>query len=148
MMFNDLMHQEPPEKEKSPLQLKAELKVKGVIFEEGLKEIYPEFDIYWKGINKFKKVLKMKDHKIILEIRSVLINDWDPVKIGENPNLIDEYDSYIGLIIKVLIQNSTVDEIVELLKRIETKEMGIENFDIKTLHHIAIKLKKIGNNYY
>lgn len=26
--------------------------------------------------------------------------------------------------------------------------MGIENFDIKTLHHIAIKLKKIGNNYY
>lgn len=90
----------------------------------------------------------MKNKDVVSEIRSVLIDDWDPIGIGDNLNLNDEYDGYIGSIMKILMQNSTADEIVEFLKKIENKEMGIDNNDIKHLYNVAVKLKKIGETYY
>lgn len=87
-------------------------------------------------------------NNIVSEIRSVLINEWDPVGIGDNSNLSDEYDGYIGSIMKILMQKLSVEEIVSFLKRIEHVEMGIDNVDIKYLYDIAVKLKKIGDIYY
>lgn len=89
----------------------------------------------------------MKDNKIISEIRSVLLNDWDPIGIGDNPNLYDEYDSYIGPILNILIQKLPNEKIIALLKEIEKTEMGVDNVDIKLLYDIAAKLKKIGDIY-
>ena len=85
----------------------------------------------------------MKSNEIISEIRSVLIKDWDPIGIGDNPNLSDEYDDYIGPIIKILMQKLPSESIVSFLKRIEYTEMGIENIDINYLYDVAIKLKNI-----
>ncbi len=90
----------------------------------------------------------MKNNAIVLEIRSVLINDWDPIGIGDNPNLGDEYDGYIGSIMKILMQRLPNEEIVVFLKKIENTEMGIDNVDIKHLYEVAIKLKKIGDIHY
>ena len=87
----------------------------------------------------------MKDSKLISAIRSVLINDWDPVGIGDNPNLSDEYDSYIGSIINILKQRLPVETIVAFLEKVETTEMGIDNVDITHLHDVATKLKSIGD---
>lgn len=85
----------------------------------------------------------MKNKKLISDIRSVLINDWDPIGIGNNPNLSDEYDSYIGTIISILKQKLPIEAIIAFLENIETKEMGMESVDVKHLHNVATKLKSI-----
>jgi len=86
----------------------------------------------------------MKKNKLVLNIRSVLLNDWDPVGIGDNPNLSDEYDGYIGSIINILKQKPTIEEIVGFLGEIEKTELGINNVDVKYLCNVATKLQKIG----
>ncbi|MCC8186871.1 MAG: hypothetical protein LIP08_05000 [Bacteroides sp.] len=88
------------------------------------------------------------ENSIISKIRFVLINDWDPISIGDNSNLSDEYDGYIGPIMEILRKQGDVDELAYLLKKIENLEMGIGNTNIKKLYNVAIKLKKIGNIYY
>lgn len=82
-------------------------------------------------------------NKLISDIRSVLIKDWDPIGIGDNPNLSDEYDGYIGSIINIIMQKCSVDVIVEFLKKIEETEMGIDNIDTIHLYNVAAKLKNI-----
>ena len=85
----------------------------------------------------------MKDRKLISDIRSVLINDWDPVGIGDNPNLSDEYDGYIGSIINILKQKLSIEVIITFLEKIETTEMGIDKVDVDHIHDVATKLKSI-----
>lgn len=84
---------------------------------------------------------------MITDIRAVLINDWDPVGIGNNANLSEEYDGYIGSIIQILMQKSSIESIFLFLKKIENEDMGGINTDIKTLYNIAAKLKKVGEKY-
>ena len=82
----------------------------------------------------------MKNKTLISSIRSVLLNDWDPIGIGANSNLHDEYDSYINPIINMVIQNQPVEIIVTFLEKIEKSEMGNDNVDIKHLYNVARKL--------
>ena len=89
-------------------------------------------------------ILKRKSKNIISSIRSVLVNDWDPIEIGDNSNLFDEYDSYIGPIITMLRQSSTIEEIVAFLENTERTKMGISNVSVKRLHDVATKLINVG----
>lgn len=89
----------------------------------------------------------MRSNEMQKDIRTVLINDWDPVGIGNNSNLSDEYDGYIGPIIKILMQKSSIESIVLYLEKIENEDIGIEHTDIKSLYNIATKLKRIGEKY-
>ena len=88
---------------------------------------------------------KMKNSKLISAIRSVLINDWDPAGIGDNPNLSDEYDGYIGSILNILKQRLPIETIVVFLEKVETTKMGIDNVDVTHLYDVATKLKSIGD---
>lgn len=90
----------------------------------------------------------MKSKDLISLIRSVLFEDWDPVGVGHNLNVRDEYDGYIGSVITTLSNNPSVQSIAALLERIETTEMGIDNIDVKRLNYVAEKLKKIGDTYF
>ena len=90
-----------------------------------------------------KMILKAKSKNIISSVRTVLVNDWDPIEIGDNSNLFDEYDSYIGPIITMLRQNSTVEELVAFLEKTERTEMELSDVNIKRLHDVAVKLKNI-----
>lgn len=79
------------------------------------------------------------EQEIILTIRKVLLQDWDPIGVGDNPNLIDEYDGYIGQILELLLKKPLVEEIVDLLKDIENKYLGVSS-NINKLHDVAFKL--------
>jgi hypothetical protein len=60
------------------------------------------------------------------KIRIVLLRDWDPVGIGDNPNLRDEYDSYIPELVRILSAPSVNREaILAYLLEIETDRMGL-----------------------
>jgi hypothetical protein len=67
------------------------------------------------------KVEKMSGGLQLSKVRQVLLADWDPLGVGDNPNLSDEYDSYIPEIILSLRRGSDATNICQHLQSIETK---------------------------
>jgi hypothetical protein len=53
------------------------------------------------------------------EIKTVLLNDWDPIDVGDNPNLSDEYDAYLPDLIELVTDGASGDEIARYLKTVE-----------------------------
>ena len=83
---------------------------------------------------------KGKNHKkLIAEIRSILIKHWDPIGVGINPNLADEYDAYIGCIIKMLCNNCSPAELASFLQYVEYEEIECKT-NSNTRYKVAIKL--------
>ena len=77
----------------------------------------------------------------INEIRKIFLKYWDPILIGDNELLIDEYDNYVNSIFDYLKgDNIDIDDIVDLLILFE-KEMGVET-DLYTKRNVASKLIK------
>src|SRR5262245_7382612 len=54
-------------------------------------------------------------------IRNILLTDWDPLGIGDNPNLANEYDDYILGILNLVDAHCTVNELERYLLAIEEK---------------------------
>jgi len=64
-----------------------------------------------------------------LKIRQILLTDWDPVGIRDNPKLSDEYDRYVSVVEEEIIRTDSVELVSELLKEIETNQIGLETTD-------------------
>ena len=79
-------------------------------------------------------------------IRSILLSDWDPIGIGDNPNLSDEYDRYINAILHLLLNNTNVEDIANTLTRIERNEMSIIKPNSSNSYKVAQKLKNLKFN--
>jgi hypothetical protein len=58
-------------------------------------------------------------------IRSILLQHWDPIGIGDVPEAQDEYDSYIGGIYSGLIHRVAEHDLFNHLWQIETDRMGL-----------------------
>lgn len=59
------------------------------------------------------------------EIRWILLHEWDPIGIREEPGAQDEYDSYVGPICTLLAAGTPPSRIAEHLARIEREMMGL-----------------------
>jgi len=57
------------------------------------------------------------------EVRAVLNADWDPIGVADVAP--DEYDDYIGPICDMLQSEATQAEMVDFLRMVETKHMGL-----------------------
>jgi hypothetical protein len=53
------------------------------------------------------------------EVRTILLEEWDPLDVGDNPNLADEYESYLPGLLKFLKAGRSIHEIADYLKGIE-----------------------------
>jgi len=80
--------------------------------------------------------------KLMAEVRSILIHDWDPIGVRYITHLTDEYDAYIGRIIKILLAGCTPLEIASLLQSIEDKEIGCST-DRAVRYNVANKLQSL-----
>jgi hypothetical protein len=59
-------------------------------------------------------------------VRDVLVDKWDPVCIGSNPNLRDEYDAYLAPLVTTLLEPCvSKSSIVEYLLAVERGKMGM-----------------------
>ncbi len=61
-----------------------------------------------------------------LQIRQVLLEEWDPIGIADEPLAQDEYDGYLGGIYDLLELGKAEAEIVTRLHFIETINMEYE----------------------
>jgi len=84
--------------------------------------------------------------ELISGVRNILFSEWDPVGVNDNPNLQDEYDRYIGRIIQMLSEDSSIHDLVKLLKDIEVNEIGCSTSDA-IVFNTAKKLLKLKNIY-
>lgn len=67
----------------------------------------------------------MKDSEKFSIVREILLRDWDPIIIGDNPHLVDEYDHYIPDIIELLDRHCSAEAIEKHLRQIEANAMGL-----------------------
>ena len=59
------------------------------------------------------------------EVKKILISSWDPLDIGDNPNLSDEYDAYVAAVIKLVKEGSSVQVIENYLRATEVT-LGVQ----------------------
>jgi hypothetical protein len=67
----------------------------------------------------------MNDDLKLQNIRAVLLRDWDPADIGDNPNLADEYDDYLAEVFNLLRERADESRLYEHLLGLE-KDFGIQ----------------------
>jgi len=58
-------------------------------------------------------------------IKKVLLEEWDPIGVGDIPEAQDEYDSYVPEIYKMLVSGKPKYDIFEYLWWLETEHMGL-----------------------
>jgi hypothetical protein len=58
-------------------------------------------------------------------IRRVLMELWDPIGVREEPEVQDEYDTYVPVIYRLLVTNRPKHELVDYLWWVETERMGL-----------------------
>ena len=73
-------------------------------------------------------------------IRRVLFRDWDPIGVNSNPKLVDEYDSYIAPVYRMLTGSRSEDDLIRLLFRTEHDEIGTGCQSPEQLRPVARKL--------
>lgn len=77
------------------------------------------------------------------EVREVLLNEWDPISISDEPNAQDEYDSYVGPITQQLLSGGGDIPIVQQLHWIEVERMGLPSQSQAKLLHVAQALMQL-----
>jgi hypothetical protein len=70
--------------------------------------------------------MAMQPTDLVDRIRRILLKIWDPLNVGDNANLRDEYDSYIPQIVSMIIDQGTVDDLKGLLSEIRTKNICVQ----------------------
>ena len=77
-------------------------------------------------------------------IRSILLSDWDPIGIGDDPEWPrDEYDGYIGELHTFIQRGETAEFIARHLCFIEDKLMGLGLAPVSSRIHVAEKLASL-----
>jgi hypothetical protein len=80
--------------------------------------------------------------RIQAEIRGVFMEHWDPIGINDQPACWDEYDSYIGGALKLLLENGSDGELAEYLRRIVRERMELSP-DERAIGNTINALRKI-----
>ncbi|MGB6176653.1 MAG: hypothetical protein WBF43_10045 [Methylocella sp.] len=63
----------------------------------------------------------MNDDKRTQSIRTILLKEWDPLIVGDNPHLSDEYDDLIPSIVGLVENHCTLEQLERYLKDIEER---------------------------
>jgi hypothetical protein len=58
-------------------------------------------------------------------VRDILLPDWDPLGIGANVSLADEYDAYLPTLLNLLAHGPSVQQVMQYLESIETALGGV-----------------------
>ena len=86
---------------------------------------------------------KYRFRQIRAEISQVLLREWDPIGVSDEPEAQDEYDSYVYGVLNLLLRGASAEEIAEHLFLIETERMGMSVTNKPRLIPVAEKLRLI-----
>jgi hypothetical protein len=58
---------------------------------------------------------------LIEKVRDVLVSDWDPIGVGDNPNLREEYDAALSPVLGALAMAPSEGDLTALLVGLEER---------------------------
>lgn len=71
---------------------------------------------------------KTREYKSAFErIHQILIKEWDPIGVGDEPYAQDEYDSYIPTIYRLLSEGADEHELTKHLEQLATVSLGLSS---------------------
>jgi hypothetical protein len=85
---------------------------------------------------------RQRSREIEDAIRQVLMRDWDPIGIADEPACADEYDSYIGGVYHLLASGADEARIASHLATVQTEMMGLPKQAV-FLMDVAQRLREI-----
>ncbi len=71
-------------------------------------------------------------------VRAVLLAEWDPIGVRDEPAARDEYDRYIPALLGMLERKANADEIARYLDDVGSLEMGLVAVEAKS--RVAAKI--------
>ena len=89
------------------------------------------------------KGLRKRLREIEESIRNVLLHDWDPIEVANEPLAQSEYDSYVGAVYRLLASGASEQEIADHLWKIETEGMELSRAEPSALLPVARKLRDL-----
>ena len=81
--------------------------------------------------------------EIQAEVGRILLRNWDPLGVSDDPEQSDEYTSHVGGVYRLLVSGASDREIAEHLVRLETEQLGYEDTPWRTLVPTVRKLRKL-----
>lgn len=81
----------------------------------------------------------MSANDLAKQVRAVLLHDWDPIGIADEPAAQDEYDSYAPGVVRLLLSGATSATIADHLIAIERDRMGLPG-DLSAASRVATRL--------
>ncbi len=60
------------------------------------------------------------------QLRDLLMREWDPIGISDEPEATGEYDRYLDVVADRLRRGVTAAELADHLERLRTDEMGLD----------------------
>jgi len=75
-------------------------------------------------------------------VRSLLLDEWDPIGVNDVPEANDEYDAYVRGVHKLLTTGKGATEVFDYLWWVETEHMGLPGDRQATLA-VAEKLSEL-----
>jgi hypothetical protein len=76
-------------------------------------------------------------------IAEVLLRNWDPIGVKDEPRAQDEYDAYVGGVYRLIASGATARQIAEHLASVEAEQLGFSDTDPKMLIPVAEKLLQL-----
>jgi len=70
-------------------------------------------------------------------MRHLLMSEWDPIGVSDEPMASDEYDGYIGPLLEMLERGPSAPEIVDYLRWVEVERMGLVDLQGDPLRPLA-----------
>lgn len=58
-------------------------------------------------------------------IRALLMREWDPIGVHDEPAARDEYDTYVSRVASMILSKKSPSEIARYLLNVETEKMGL-----------------------
>jgi hypothetical protein len=86
---------------------------------------------------------EQRGREIQTAIARVLMEEWDPIGVRDEPQAAGEYDMYVGGIYRLLATGASPDQIAKHLAAIERDRMGFERSHAGMVRDVAEKLARI-----
>ncbi|MEX3636813.1 hypothetical protein [Paraburkholderia sp. BR14320] len=67
-----------------------------------------------------------------LDVKKILLNEWDPIGIADFQEADDEYDSYVPYVSRMLREHKTVEELYTYLRWIEVERICLDGDEAHT----------------
>ncbi len=88
----------------------------------------------------------MSVQELVITVRKMLWEDWDPIGVNQFPEASDEYDSYAPGVVELVQHQASEQEILDWLWSLETGHIGLEG-DRENTEQFAAKLRKFAEQF-